>query len=256
MILKDVAVTIEGRRIIDGANLSLGEGKISMVIGPNGAGKSTLLKVMAADIEAAQGHCSLANKPLATYSAQEQAHFRAVMVQQCDVSFPFTVSQIVAMGWLGDRNSPHLPSLLNQALRSASTLHLKEQSYMALSGGEKQRVQFARAWLQLQLMDSAKPRFLLLDEPSASLDLYHQHHLLGCCQDLASQGVGVLVVIHDLNLAALYAEHLWMVVNGQIRYSGTVDRVLTPSIISEVYGVDAIVNKHPILTGKKNIITY
>lgn len=240
----NLAVQRGRRTVLAGIDIQLQAGHVLGVLGPNGAGKSTLLAALCDELPASEGTVSLDGQPLAGWPGQERARRLAVLPQSSSLNFAFTVNEVVGMGRL-----PHASGrvrdgeIVAEALRAADALHLAERSYLALSGGERQRVHLAR--VLAQLWPGAEGQILLLDEPTSMLDPLHQHTILQTVRDFAGRGVAVLVILHDLNLAARYCDHLLLLQDGRPRAYGTPDAVLTAEILEAVYGLQVLIQRHP-----------
>jgi iron complex transport system ATP-binding protein len=235
---RNITVAINGKRIVDGVSLSIAPGEIVALVGPNGAGKSTLLRTLSGDIRPAAGVVSIGDSPIHTLPASELAQRRAMLCQHTTVTFPFTVSEVVLMGANPKATRKTCESLLAEVLRSSDVAHLSSQVLTRLSGGEQQRVHFARALLQLWTADARfRPGILLLDEPTSSLDLKHQLSLLQSIRDVAAGGNAVIVVLHDLNLAAMVATRIVMLRGGQLFALGTPKDVIDDTTLQQVFGV-------------------
>jgi iron complex transport system ATP-binding protein len=220
------------------------------VVGPNGAGKSTLLKTFCGDLTPTLGTVRLEGKPLREWRALAQARKRAVLPQESSLNFPFTVQEVVLMG-----RSPHVRTteqpldyrIAREALGRVAMWPLAERDYATLSGGEKQRVQLARVLAQIWEVSETGQRYLLLDEPTNNLDLAHQHHTLAIAKAMSQEGVGVLAILHDLNLAAQYADRIALLCRGSLAGVGQPHEVFTRERISEVFALPVLVTKHPCL---------
>ncbi len=234
--------------VLDGFSLALTPGVFTGIIGPNGSGKSTLVRALSRALKPTGGAVLLENSDLyATHSARGSAQAIAVVPQDTSVSLDFSVRDIVRMG-----RAPHLPprpfasetpadeQIVSDALRSAGIEELAGRAVTTLSGGERQRVLLARALAQ-------QPKVLLLDEPTASLDLRHQAETLTLAGELAhTGGLAVLAVLHDVNLASAYCDVLVLLQNGKIAASGTPADVLTSDNLAKVYGARVWVRSHPV----------
>ncbi|MGV3632901.1 MAG: heme ABC transporter ATP-binding protein [Pseudorhodoplanes sp.] len=235
---RDIVVEINGKTIVDRVTLSVAAGEIVALVGPNGAGKSTLLRTLSGEIRPAGGAVTIKGRPLQALPASELAQCRAMLSQHTTVTFPFTVSEIVLMGANPNRRRGNSDDLVDRILASADIAHLTSQAITRLSGGEQQRVHFARTLLQLETADdNFRPGILLLDEPTSSLDLKHQLSLLETVRDVATAGNAVIVVIHDLNLAAMIATRLLMLRNGAVFASGAPKDVIDDPTLQRVFGV-------------------
>ncbi|MBV2134970.1 heme ABC transporter ATP-binding protein [Pseudomonas sp. MAP12] len=230
--------------VLQGIDLELRAGEVFGVLGPNGAGKSTLLGALSGELAPAQGRVLLDGRELAAWSGAERARRLAVLPQSSTLNFAFRVEEVVALGRL-----PHASGwqrdgeIVAAALVAADAAHLAGRSYLALSGGERQRVHLARVLAQLWPGEAGQ--VLLLDEPTAMLDPLHQHTILQAVQALATRGVAVLVILHDLNLAARYCDRLLLLERGRVQALGTPAEVLQAAPLQMVFGLEVLVQRHP-----------
>ncbi|MFQ1657383.1 heme ABC transporter ATP-binding protein [Aeromonas veronii] len=238
------------RQILDGLDLSLESGTLTALLGPNGAGKSSLLKCLTGELEY-EGSITLFGADRQQWDSSQLAHRLGVLPQSSSLNFPFLCEEVVAMGRL-PHSEPAIrrDEIVAAAMTHAGVEHLAKRLYPGLSGGERQRVQFARVLAQIWQAPSPteqaeQPRLLLLDEPTSALDLKYQHQLLTMARALASRNTAVLVVLHDLNLAARYADRLVMLERGKLMADGTPAEVLTPELIARLYDYPAQVIHHP-----------
>jgi iron complex transport system ATP-binding protein len=223
-------------RLVEEVSLEIRPGRMIALVGPNGAGKSTLLRMLAGELRPSAGRVSLDGRAFADWNAAALARRRAVVAQASQVDFPMSATEIVALGRIphaGRCDRARHESLVWQALVAADAGGLAARAYATLSGGEQQRVQFARALAQI--LDSPEDAYLLLDEPTASLDIAHQAQILRAARRLADLGAGVFVVLHDLNLAAAHADAVAMLSRGRIVALGAPDEVLTAERVETVY---------------------
>lgn len=231
---------------------SVATGNFFIIIGPNGSGKTTLLKVMAGILKSQADQLMILNRPINRYSRKALARTTAFVPQMIPVDFPFTVTEIVLMG-----RSPYLGILgleqqkdlkiAKQALTFTGTEHLAHRKLDQLSGGEQQRVFVAKAICQ-------EPEIILLDEPTASLDLAHQVRLMDLMEKLKNEtGITVVMVSHDVNLAAMYGDRLLLLNKGEIVQIGNPKEVLTFQTLEQVYGCTLLVDENPL--GKTPRIT-
>ncbi|MBI3973477.1 MAG: heme ABC transporter ATP-binding protein [Chloroflexi bacterium] len=241
---RSVSYLVGRRALVDNVSLALGHGEVLAVVGPNGAGKSTLLRLLAGDLEPSSGEILLDGRPLQAYRPPALARCRAVMPQSTVITFAFSALQVVLMG-----RHPHLgpggegPADLD-AVRAAmvhtETLALAQRAYPTLSGGEQARVTLARVLAQ-------ETPLLLLDEPTAHLDPRHQQAALRVARELAERGAGVLAIVHDLNLAAAYADRVALLHEGRLVACGVPWGVLTAEQLSPVFRLRFAVLPHPAL---------
>ena len=239
LVLEGVGVRIDGRAILDGVDLRFARGTLTALVGPNGAGKSTLLAVASGDLVPAAGRVRLSGAELRDWKARPLARERSVLPQDHAVRFGFSVREVVAMGRL-----PHPPApaddarIVDAALASADVTHLAARDVQTLSGGEASRTAFARVLAQTTPV-------VFLDEPTAALDLQHQEAVLRIARGLADDGACVIVVLHDLNLAAGHADRIVMLHGGRIAADGSPRDVLTQATIERVYAQPVLVLEHP-----------
>lgn len=240
------------RVLLADVGLRLSPGEVVAVLGENGAGKTTLLRALAGEQLApalrVSGTVHLNGRSIERYDVRTRARLRAVLPQRTEAAFAFTALEVAALGryaFGGDDRTDR--AIARQALALADATHLAEREVTTLSGGERARVHMAAAFAQLWEREASEPRYLLLDEPTAALDLAHQHHLLATVRAFAAErGIAVLAILHDLNLAAQYADHLFVLRDGRLLAHGTPDEVLTPALIAESFAVTARVLAHPL----------
>jgi iron complex transport system ATP-binding protein len=234
----EAVVRINGRNILDRVSLTVEPGEIVTLVGPNGAGKSTLLRLLSGELRPFGGRMTLKGRPIESFSAHALSQHRAVLSQHTNVVFPFTVAEIVRMGANPAKSSRTVDAAVAETMAECDVTHLAEQSVTRLSGGEQQRVHLARTLLQIKTADDpSEPKLLLLDEPTASLDLGHQLRVLELVKRLAASGSGIVVVIHDLNLAAMLATRVAMMKRGFVVATGSPGDVIASDIIETVFGV-------------------
>lgn len=232
------------RPLISDISLQLASGQLVALIGPNGAGKSTLLRLLTGYLTPESGSCLLQGRALSTWNPLELARIRAVMRQGSELAFGYSVREVVSLG-RSPHNNRQLQRALQQVLTQTDCLSLAERDYGHLSAGEQQRVQLARVLVQLW-SDTPAPRWLFLDEPTSALDLYHQQHSLRLLRHLTRQSpLAVCCVLHDLNLAALYADRILLLHQGKLVAAGTPAQVLQREILQRWYGADLGVVSHP-----------
>lgn len=237
------------RPVLRGVSLELRPGEVLGVLGANGAGKSTLLATLAGEIAAAGGAAQLDGRLLAGWGARALARRRAVLPQSPALAFDLGVDEVVRMGAypFPELAPAALTELAEHALGLTDAAHLAGRRHGNLSGGEQQRVQFARVVVQLLACRAAgEYRALLLDEPTASLDPRHQITLLRAVAQLTrAHGVAALVVLHDVNLAAAWCDRIALLGDGRLVGLDTPRRVLTEAHLHAVYGLSARVLDHP-----------
>ncbi|MGE8500502.1 MAG: heme ABC transporter ATP-binding protein [Pseudomonas sp.] len=230
--------------VLADVDLELRPGEVLGVLGPNGAGKSTLLAALCGELSPTQGQVRLDQRQLADWPGSERAQRLAVLPQTSTLNFGFRVEEVVGMGRL-----PHASGrvrdaqIIQQALAAADAEHLMGRSYLALSGGERQRVHLAR--VLAQLWPGGEGQILLLDEPTSMLDPLHQHTTLQATRAFAQEGAAVMVILHDLNLAARYCDRLLLLERGRPHVLGTPEQVLRAEPLLAVFGLEVLVQQHP-----------
>ena len=231
-----------GRRtLIDRVDFRIEQGCFTIIVGPNGAGKSTLLRILCGELSPTAGDVLFNGQPLHATPAWKLAHCRAVMPQASELNLPFTAFEVTRLGVQGlgqGLSQSDRDRFSFEALAQADVLDLAQRDYQTLSGGERQRVHFARVLAQLKAGRTlAQPQVLFLDEPIASLDLKHQLALLTEARRLATNGLAVVAILHDLPLAAEVADDLAMLHDGRLVARGRPDERLTAARLEAIFGV-------------------
>ncbi|SDG05417.1 iron complex transport system ATP-binding protein [Lentzea fradiae] len=237
----NVSVRLGGALLVDRVSVEMVPGEVLVLVGPNGAGKSTLLSAMAGDVKPASGSVLLDGIPLNGWKDVEAARRRAVLPQHNPLAFPFDVRSVVEMGrvpWYGTPEEEHDDEVIAAALRHTGVAHLADRAYPTLSGGEQARVALARVLAQ-------QTPAMLLDEPTAALDLRHQELVLSLARRRAREGGAVLIVLHDLSLAAAHADRVAVLADGKLVAAGPPEQVCTSELLSDVYRHPVEVFPHP-----------
>jgi iron complex transport system ATP-binding protein len=234
-LASSISLRVRDRLILDNVGIAIRPGTFTAVIGPNGAGKSSLLKVIANEYTAYQGEVSINGKEISSYTSKELSLVRAVLPQSTTVQFAFSVAQIVMLG----RHAHHTTRSQNESIVREIMLltdieAFRDRNYMTLSGGEKQRVQLARVLAQVW-EETVYPRYILLDEPTSSLDIAQQQHIFNLAKQVCERNIGVMAIVHDLNQAAQFADHLYFLKDGKIVVSGDAHEVFTKPNIEETF---------------------
>lgn len=236
---EDLHVQLGRRAVLHGVSVPVRAGEVLALVGPNGAGKSTLLGALAADLPAVGGVVRIHGRPATEWSAPELALRRAVLPQSATLSFPFTVEDVVRMGRAPHATTPAEDDLaVAEAMAQTEVTDFALRPFSALSGGERARVALARVLAQ-------RAPLLLLDEPTAALDLRHQELVLRLCRARAHAGDAVVVVLHDLALAAAYAHRVAILRAGRVAADGPPGDVFTERLLSDVYDQPVEVFPHP-----------
>lgn len=238
-----------GRAVLESVDIDVVAGQILALVGPNGAGKSTLLAALSGELEPASGTVELDGRPISGWTPTDMARRRAVLPQNHTVGFPFTVREVVAMGrspWARTPRQDADEQVIAAALAATDIDHLAERPFPALSGGERARAALARVLAQ-------DTETLLLDEPTAALDLGHQEQVLRLAAARAAEGAAVVVVLHDLGLAAAYADRVAVLDGGRLAAVGHPRDILTTDLLTTVYRHPVEVIDHPV-TGAQLIL--
>lgn len=238
---KSLSYAINGKTIINDVSLAVERGEVFALIGPNGAGKSTLLRLLSGELAPSQGTITLNNQSLSDYSRRQLALKRAVMAQRESVSFDFSVYDVVMLGrhpHIKRAETPHDREVVETSLKSTESAHLSDRFFATLSSGEQSRVTFSRILAQ-------QTDLLLLDEPTSTLDLRHQQLIMMIAQSLARQGAAIVAIVHDLNLAAIYADRIGILRDGTWIDVGTPQAVLTEENLFTAFNLPTVVMPHP-----------
>lgn len=234
-----VSVTLGRNPILRDISLSAYAGEVITLVGPNGAGKSTLFAVLSGDLEADSGTAYIDEKPLADFSIAELARRRAVLPQDHMVRFSYSVEEIVRLARLSHDTTEDIDDrIVSEAIVDVEMDRMRRRDVQTLSGGEMARTAFARVLAQTTPI-------LLLDEPTAALDLRHQEVLLRRIRQLRAHGVCVITVLHDLNLACAYSDRILVLDQGRITADGAPAAVLTEDLVSDVYRQKVVISRHP-----------
>ncbi|MEM7140583.1 MAG: heme ABC transporter ATP-binding protein [Actinomycetota bacterium] len=240
---RDLTVVRAGRSILDGVDIEVRAGELVALVGPNGSGKSTTLGVLSGDIAADGGSVELGDGPAGAFDSVESALRRAVLQQRNAVTFPFRVGDVVSMGrapWRGVAGTTAAADreIVATAMSSLDVAGFAGRPYPVLSGGEQARVSLARVLAQTT-------QLLLLDEPTAALDIHHQERVFAVLRHRAQQGDGILLVVHDLQAAAAHADRVVVLDAGRVAAEGPVDSTMTAEMLTGVYGHDIRVITEP-----------
>lgn len=243
---KGLKVQFGNRLILNNLNLNIASGQVTALLGPNGAGKSTLLKLLSAELNS-NADIRLFGKERHHWNSSELARHIGLLPQSSSLSFAFTAQEVVELGSIPlNVSRREAQQLAMHYMQVTGVAHLADQLYPSLSGGEKQRLHLARVLTQLHQAGSQK--ILMLDEPTSALDLAHQHNTLRIARQMATQErCTVIVVLHDLNLAAQYADRLMLLSDGDLVCDASPWQALTSETIQQVYGYQAVIAPHPTL---------
>jgi len=247
MFADNISLHLSGFDLLRNISFEVEAGAVTAIVGPNGAGKSSLLKVLTGEITATRGDVYLNQRELTHWPLLDRAQMLAVLPQHTLLNFPFTADEVVGLGRIPHQTGVTKDNqIITQALDLVDASYLQKRFYTQMSGGEKQRVQLARMLAQIWQPSDHGEQFLVLDEPTSAFDLSHQQLTLDIVRQLAERGVGVLMVIHDLNLAARCADNLVVFDGGVIAAQGKPKDILSEQLIDKVFGVKSIISQHPV----------
>lgn len=255
ILADNISLHLSGFDLLRNISLEVEAAKVTAIVGPNGAGKSSLLKVLTGEMAATKGEVSLNNRLLQDWPMLDRAQLLAVLPQHTLLNFPFTADEVVGLGRIPHNTGVAKDTqIIAEALALVDASYLQKRFYTQMSGGEKQRVQLARVLAQIWQASPLGEQFLVLDEPTSAFDLSHQKLTLDIVRQLARKGVGVVMVLHDLNLAARCADNLVVFDGGVIAAQGSPEAVLSEALIDKVFGVKSIIAQHPV-TKRPLVIT-
>jgi len=240
---------ISKKEILNDITLEFLPGEFNMILGPNGSGKSTFLKIFSGEINGYDGTILYNGEKISSQKKETLAKYRAVMSQQPELSFPLMVDEVVMMGRYPHFNfNPNKKdfAICDEVMERMHLSSFKERNYLTLSGGEKQRVQFARVLAQIWEKPQNGIRYLFLDEPLASLDINYQQEFLQIAREFAQEDTVLVAVMHDINLATQYADKLFFLKQGKLIANGRPKEILNQALIKVVFGVNTTVIDNPV----------
>ncbi|HSX76058.1 MAG TPA: heme ABC transporter ATP-binding protein [Shinella sp.] len=244
---RNLTVALSGKTIVHGVSLEAKAGQLTAIVGPNGSGKTTMMKAVAGELPS-KGEITINGHALASLEPWQLAVKRAVLPQAATIAFPFTVREIVRLGLTvgPNRHAERIDAITAEALAAVDLAGFAGRFYQELSGGEQQRVQLARVLSQIwEPVLDGEPCFLILDEPVSALDIRHQLTIMTLARRYCAGGGGVIAVMHDLNLTAMFADHMVMMKSGRIERAGPPAEVMTDDAMEAVFGCRMRINGVP-----------
>ena len=239
---KSISYAVNEKKILNDISVEVKPGEVTTIIGPNGSGKSTLLKIISGDFENITDKVFYDENVLSSISLKCRAQIRSVMSQSQMIMFDYYVKDILSMGWLGFENAENLDvyeKLLEKIVDDCAIASLMDRKFNVLSGGEQRRVHFARTLLQLNYEEKQSiNKYLLLDEPTANLDLRWEVRLMENIKKIAKTGIGVFLVLHNLDLALNFSDKIALLNKGMLHSFGSVKDVFRDDVLSDVYEID------------------
>ncbi len=248
LTVDNVHYNIGKKNILNGISINAEAGKVHVIVGPNGSGKSTFLKVFSAEMRPRQGSVCYDDQDIFIMSKSKVATIRSVMSQAAELHFPLSVGEIVMMG-----RYPHFeykPSskdidICVEVMKKLEIAEFTNRDYLTLSGGEKQRVQFARALAQIWEVPKSGTRYLFLDEPINNLDIYYQHQFLQIARQFTDEHTVTIAILHDVNLAIQYADTITFMKDGLSVASGPPAEIISSNLMRNVFSIPVEVLQHP-----------
>ena len=247
---KNITMAYKANTVLRNISLTCNSGELTVILGPNGTGKTTLLRILSGELMPTSGDVNFGDIPISSKSPEAFARQRAVLSQRSPLPFAMTAEQVVLMGRLPHHTMGPTArdyQIAYESLCDVGAETLIDKPVNRLSGGEQQRVHFARVLAQAGRRTAIKDRLLLLDEPTASMDPSRALHMIRLAKDEAESGATVIAVLHDINLAAAYADRIVLLHRGHLHADGPPASVITAVNIREVFDVVAVVRRHPSL---------
>ena len=248
IVIKNISYSIENKNILENINLRINNNEILTMLGPNGSGKSTLIKLISGDMKPSSGDIIFDKRNINDIKIEERASIRSVMSQSQDIIYDYSVKEIIEMGWVEKmkKNIGRFSKYLEIVSEECKVKHLLKRNFNTLSGGEQRRVHVARTLIQVYNNKNDK-LYILLDEPTANLDLFYEIQLIKLMRDQAKKGFGVVMVLHNLNLAYRFSDQILLLENGKVKSVGKPNKVMTEENIRNVYKIPINIKNNNLL---------
>ena len=240
--VKDISFEINNKKILNNISFEIQKGEILAFLGPNGSGKSTIIDILSGTKKKNKGKIFFDNTEIEKINIKTQALIRSTMAQSQQIFYDFSVKEIIELGWIQYEKKKFQDSL-TKVSKECGISNLLDENFNNLSGGEQQRIHFARTLIQLYNNYKDKNRYFFLDEPTANLDITHEINLIEIIKKKAKEGFGVLIALHDLNLAYSFSDKIALIKDGEIKYIGKPNEVLTENRLQEIYNTPISINK-------------
>ena len=240
--IENISFEINNKKILNNISFEIQKGEILTFLGPNGSGKSTIIDILSGTKKKNKGKIFFDNTEIEKINIKTQALIRSTMAQSQQIFYDFSVKEIIELGWIQYEKKKFQDSL-TKVSKECGISNLLDENFNNLSGGEQQRIHFARTLIQLYNNYKDKNRYFFLDEPTANLDITHEINLIEIIKKKAKEGFGVLIALHDLNLAYSFSDKIALIKDGEIKYIGKPNEVLTENRLQEIYNTPISINK-------------
>tara|TARA_B100000945_G_C20313876_1_gene564150 strand:- start:20 stop:778 length:759 start_codon:yes stop_codon:yes gene_type:complete len=241
--VKNLSFEINNKKILNNISFEIQKGEVLTFLGPNGSGKSTIIDLLSGTKKKKKGEIFFDNTEIEKINIKNQSLIRSTMAQSQEIFYDFFVKEIIELGWIQHKNK-NFKDALQKVTKECGIYNLIDVKFNALSGGEQQRIHFARTLIQLYNDYKESNRYFFLDEPTANLDITHEINLIKIIKEKSKEGFGVLIALHDLNLAYNFSDRIALLKNGEIKYIGKPSEVITEKKLQEIYNTPISIDKN------------